>query len=75
MNDGRRIDVLSARGKVIESFEIYDNSPSGREVLVRFSDGTELSVEVEVGIVARAKRYRPAPGDFDILESYEEKES
>lgn len=35
-------------GKAVAEFSIYDDPSVGREILVRFNDGTQLSVSIGV---------------------------
>jgi len=46
--ESQKIEFPEVVGKSVAELSIYDNPPSGREVIIRFSDGTQLSVSVEV---------------------------
>jgi hypothetical protein len=64
------INVTAAAGRVIEAMIVSDDPPSGRDVILKFTDGTELVVNIQVETVATAKHYRPNGGDLDVLKEY-----
>jgi hypothetical protein len=47
MEDGY-IEVTAAAGKEIRQMMVYEDPPSGRDVLLRFTDGTEMVIELRV---------------------------
>jgi hypothetical protein len=46
--ENRRVEFPEVVGKSIAELSIYEDAVYGREFLVRFSDGTQLSVAVGV---------------------------
>ena len=46
--ENARIDFPEVVGKTVTELSVQDDDMFGREVLVRFSDGTQLSIVVSV---------------------------
>jgi hypothetical protein len=46
--DNRALDFPEVVGKSIVALSVYDDPVFGREVLVRFTDGTQLSIAIGV---------------------------
>jgi hypothetical protein len=46
--ENRKVEFPEVVGKSVAELSVYDDPLGGREVLVRFSDGTQLSVSVGV---------------------------
>jgi hypothetical protein len=66
MEDGY-IEVTAAAGKVIQQMMVYDDPPYGGQVALKFTDGTEMVVDLEVKTNARVKLYRSSPGDMAVM--------
>ena len=46
MNDSRLLSLPEIAGKTLVGASIHEVAPEGRELLLRFSDSTQLSIEV-----------------------------
>ena len=64
---GESFDVPGAVGKTIAAMRVYESPPYGREVLVAFTDGTELVVELNIETSVLAKHYKPHAGELEVL--------
>jgi hypothetical protein len=52
---------------------VYDDPPYGREVHLAFTDGTEISIDLEISTTVKGKHYRSGTaGELDILDQHEE---
>jgi hypothetical protein len=60
-------DFPEVKGKTIEELMIFDDSQSGREVLLRFNDKTMLSVVLETATTVAGKLYRNDGGLMEVL--------
>lgn len=52
-----RLEVPDVSGKTVESIALHDDPLSGRELTVRFTDGTELSVMVSCRQIAAVRHF------------------
>jgi hypothetical protein len=59
-------------GKVIQEMTIFDDESCGRQVVMRFTDGTEILIGLELKTIATVKLYRSSPGDMELLQEYRE---
>jgi hypothetical protein len=57
----------------IASLRVYNDPPCGREVYIAFSDGTQISIDLELQSVVKAKHYRGDKGDLEIFHEYEDR--
>ena len=64
------LEIPAAAGKTIVSMRLYSSPPYGRELLLTFSDGTELVIEINVETKAVVKHYRPTPGEPELLNEW-----
>lgn len=62
-------DFPEVKGKTIEELAVFDDPENGREVLLRFSDGTVLSVTMEANIAVAGKLYRHEGGTLQLVRS------
>ena len=60
-------DFPEIKGKTIEELFIFDDPSSGRELLLRFTDNTLLSVALETATAVAAKLYRRKGGAVQLL--------
>jgi hypothetical protein len=51
---------------------IFDDESCGRQVVMRFTDGTEILIGLELKTIATVKLYRSSPGDMELLQEYRE---
>jgi hypothetical protein len=56
-----------AKGKTIEEVLIFDDPENGREILLRFTDETVLSVVLETSTVVTGKLYSNRGGAMQLL--------
>jgi hypothetical protein len=61
------LDFPEATAKVVENLRVYSNPPSGREVHIKFSDGTALSIEIDVRSAVSGRYYRDNQGDIEVI--------
>jgi hypothetical protein len=54
-------------GKAVAEFSVYDDPTSGREVLVRFNDGTQLSLLIGVKQIIDARYCNDDRPDLPIF--------
>lgn len=64
------LEIPAAAGRTIVSMRLYSSPPYGRELLLAFSDGTELVVEINFEAKAVVKHYRPTPGGPEYLSNW-----
>lgn len=62
-------EIHEAANMTIASLRVYNNPPCS-EVQISFTDGTEISIDLECKIVIRGKHYRSDRGDLEILREY-----
>ena len=48
MEEEPRIDFPEVAGKIVAELSVYDDPVNGREVVIRFTDQTQLSICIEV---------------------------
>ena len=60
-------DFPEAKGKTIEELVIFDDPENGREILLRFTDETVLSVVLETTTVVTGKLYYNQGGAMQTL--------
>lgn len=51
------LEVPDVSGKTVEIIALHDDPASGRELTVRFTDGTELSVMMSCRQMAAVRRF------------------
>lgn len=51
------LEMPDVNGKTVESIALYDDPASGRELTIRFTDGTELSVMMVSKQVATVRHF------------------
>lgn len=60
-------DFPEVKGKIIEELVVFDDPQNGREVLLKFSDDTLLSVVMETATAVAGKLYRNDGGMMQLL--------
>lgn len=71
MDDSKYYELPAAAGKQVAFVRVYRDEQD-REVLIQFSDGTELSIALEVRSITSAVHYRSAIGVLEPLARYDE---
>ncbi len=67
------IEVPGVAGKVIQEMWVYADDPNfGRDVLLKFTDGLEMTVTLEVKRIASVAHYWPRPGGIEVIGNYHE---
>lgn len=61
------LEFTEAATKVVERLRVYGDPPVGREVHLQFTDGTALSIEIDLRSVVCARYYRDNQGDIEII--------
>lgn len=61
------IDFPEAATKIVQSLRVYSDPPVGREIHIEFSDGTAISIEIDMRSVVSGKYYRSNQGDIEII--------
>ena len=65
--DDARMEFPEVIGKVITEVSVYDDAVFGREVLVRFTDGTQLSIAIGVRQLVDARYCAEGTPDIPIF--------
>ena len=61
------LELPEAAGRTVETLRVSDDPPYGREVHLTFTDGTRLSIEMEIETMVKTKHYRMKEGDLEVL--------
>jgi hypothetical protein len=61
------IEFPEVAGKLVRELSVHEDSESGREVLVRFCDGTQLSIAIGVRHVIDARYSNEETPDLPIF--------
>jgi len=67
------LELSEASGRTVESLRVSDDPPYGREVHLTFTDGTRISIELEIETLIRAKHYRLKEGGLEVLQQHEDR--
>lgn len=62
-----KIEFPEVVGKSVAELNLYDDPDYGRELLIRFTDGTELSISVGVRQAVEARYYYEGKPDQPIF--------
>lgn len=71
MNQSEMYEVPVAVGKEVAYVRVYRDEQD-RQVLVGFTDGTELAIDVEVRSVTSAVLYKITPGVSETIQRFDE---
>jgi len=69
------LELPEAAGRTVETLRVSNDPPYGREVHLTFTDGTRLSIGMEVETVVKTKHYRMKDGDIEVLGQQEDRSS
>ncbi len=64
------LDMPEAANMTIQTLRVYDDPPYCREVHIVFTDGTQISIDLEVKTAVKARHYRGDKGDLEILHEH-----
>jgi len=67
------LELSEAAGRTVETLRVSNDPPYGREVHLTFTDGTRLSIEIEIETVVKMKHYRMKDGDLEVLLQHEDR--
>jgi hypothetical protein len=67
------LDMPEAANMTIQTLRVYDDPPYGREVHIAFTDGTQISIDLEVKTAVKTRHYRGDRGDLEILHEHEDR--
>lgn len=60
------LDFPEARSKTVQSLRVYSDPPC-REVHLEFTDGTAVSIEIDLKSTVNGKYYRNNQGDIEVI--------
>lgn len=67
------LELSEAANLTVQTLRVYDDPSYGREVHLTFTDGTQISIDLEVSTRVKAKHYRDdQTGGLKILRKHEE---
>jgi hypothetical protein len=67
------LEFPEAANLTVQSLRVYDDPPYGREVHLAFTDGTEISIDLEILTTVKGRHYRGGTaGELEILHRHEE---
>jgi len=67
------LDIPEARNMTIASLRVHNEPPGVREVHIAFTDGTQISIDLEIQSVLKARHYRGDQGDLEVFQEYEDR--
>jgi hypothetical protein len=67
------LELPEATNLTVQSLRVYDDPPYGREVHLVFTDGTQISIDLEISAAVKTKHYRgDKSGTLEIFHQHEE---
>jgi hypothetical protein len=67
------IELPEAANLTIQTLRVYNDPPYGREVHLAFTDGTQISIDLEIATTVKTKHYRgDRGGELEILHQHED---
>jgi hypothetical protein len=68
------LELPEAANLTVQTLRVYDDPPYGREVHLVFTDGTQISIDLEIKTVVKARHYRgDRGGELEILHEHDER--
>jgi hypothetical protein len=67
--DHRFLEIPEAANMTITSLRVY-NDPPCSEVQIKFTDGTEISIDLDFKAVIKGRHYRSDRGDLEVFHEY-----
>jgi hypothetical protein len=64
------LDLPEASKKTIRTLRVYNDPPHEREILIEFTDGTAISIEIAPCLSMHAKHYRENNGSLAMLHEH-----
>lgn len=66
------LELPEAANLTVQTLRVYDDPPYGREVHLAFTDGTQISIDLEIESVVKTRHYRgDKGGDLEILHEHD----
>lgn len=67
------LELSEAANLTVRTLRVYDDPPYGREVHLAFTDGSQISIDLEVSTAAKTRHYRSdRGGELEILHEHGE---
>ncbi len=67
------LELPEAANLTVQSLRVYDDPPYGREVHLIFTDGSQISIDLEIATTMKARHYRGNKGgELEILHQHDE---
>jgi hypothetical protein len=67
------LELTEAANRTVRTLCVYDEPRHGREVHIVFTDGTEISIDLEIATRVTTKHYRSGDGvELTVLRRQEE---
>ncbi len=67
------LELPEAANLTVQSLRVYDDPPYGREVHLAFTDGSQISIDLEVSTAVKARHYRGEKGsELEIEHQHED---
>lgn len=67
------LELSEAANLTVQFLRVYDDPPYGREVHLGFTDGSQISIDLEITTTVKARHYRgDKGGELEILHQHEE---
>jgi hypothetical protein len=67
------LELSEAANLTVQTLRVYDDPPYGREVHLAFTDGSQISIDLEIATSVKAKQYRvDRGGELEILHTHNE---
>jgi hypothetical protein len=67
------LELPEAANLTVQTLRVYDDPPYGREVHLVFTDGTHISIDLEIATAVKARHYRSGTdSELDTLQEHEE---
>ena len=67
------LELSEAANLTVQTLRVYDDPPYGREVHLVFTDGSQISIDLEIAATVKTKHYRgDRGGELEILHEHDE---
>lgn len=67
------LELSEAANLTVQTLRVYDDPPYGREVHLVFTDGSQISIDLEIATTVKTKHYRgDKGGELEILHQHDE---
>jgi hypothetical protein len=63
------LEIPEAANMTIASLRVY-NDPPCTEVQITFTDGTQISIDLDFKAIIRGRHYRSDKGDLEVIREY-----